>query len=504
MNFGDLIMYSHFRLKLFLVLSTFAIVVTSTITVFDYLRLKEEIKTETEIQLEQATEGAINALQTVDKAFNLLDPKISDAMEKNTAYLLNKYEANSDFTLWNFDRLAEKLNMDIYILDEKNVIRFSNVKAEIGLDFEDCCKRLNEILHERRSTGNLYIDEIDLSLQSKNPKKFSYKATEDQKYLIELGYDLSKEEIYREFDFLKTVNHIVEEFTFIKSINILNYGGIAYGTNEEGLIPSERLASFRQVRDSGEPLEINTVYKGNEAVIAYIPVQSLYDESSTQFKVIEIIYEDEGLNPYIATNYPEFIMQLTIIGIFTLIASSLIANWFSKPIYYAYHDSLTGLKNRTAFDEVLDTLFEENNNMYMLIMLDLDNFKLVNDRLGHSKGDSLLKDIGQTLAHTTNGHAFRLGGDEFAIVKEIDDNFVIDHKAQYILREVNKVINNNSTFNKLSVSVSIGIAYTSPECNTKDLLYKQADIALYIAKEKGKNRYEIYNTNRRDEAQTSS
>lgn len=484
-------MYSNYRFKLFLVLLILAMTVTFTVTTFDYLRLKEQILTENEVEIKNVSRASINALRTVDKIYELLDPEIAKEMEKGTNFLLEKYRENNDFNTWDFTSLAEQLAMDIYILDEQNVVQYSNVEREVGLDFEICCKSLNQTLHERRSSGDLYIDEIDINQYNNQVKKFSYQATDDQKYLIELGYNLENEAIFQHFNFIHEIEEIIEQSSIVHAIHVLNFGGYAYGGKED-VIPDERAEIFQQVRETDEPIEIETTYKDEDVFIQYIPVHSIYDQSKTSFKVLEIIYEDEDLNPFFMTNIQEFTIQVIIVSVFTLLVSSLIANWFSKPVYYAYHDSLTKLKNRTAFDDMLDDVFAEKSEQYVLFVLDLDNFKLVNDELGHAKGDKLLRKIGRRLNHCTIGDSFRIGGDEFAIVREIDEAFQVDSKAQFILNQLNDVIQQDEALVDLSISVSIGIAYTTEWFESKEAWYKQADAALYEAKEKGKNQYQIY------------
>src|SRR5699024_12321068 len=113
-------MYTHYRLKLFLVLLTFAIIVTLTITFFDNFRLKESIRTDNENHIEQSIQLTKSALSTIDNVYALLDSEIALAMEENTLTLLNKYDENPDFSSWDFTSLAEELTMDIYILDNTN------------------------------------------------------------------------------------------------------------------------------------------------------------------------------------------------------------------------------------------------------------------------------------------------------------------------------------------------------------------------------------------------
>lgn len=378
------------------------------------------------------------------------------------------------------------------IINQDNVIEFSNLEEEVGLDFKECCQKLSAKLDQRRKTGKLYIDEIDVNQKNDHIKKFSYKATKDKAYIIELGYNLEKEKAFQEFNFIKEINKIVSESSTIEEINILNFGGKAYGALPKDPIPKNRYENFSQVRETKKEKEVDTVYNGTMLKAKYVPFESPYDNSATSFKVIEILYNDNENNLYFSTNFNQLIIQLVIIVIFALIVAKIIANWFSKPIYFAYHDSLTNLKNRTAFNQVFYKVDSTDEKVYALCILDLDNFKLVNDRLGRAEGDKLLKeDIGEKLNVICEGDAYRLGDDEFAIVYELNEDCILKNEVEYVLKSLNETINEEKAVRDLSVSVSIGVAI-GKQSEDKEWLFKQADRALYEAKRRGKNQYKIY------------
>ena len=156
----------------------------------------------------------------------------------------------------------------------------------------------------------------------------------------------------------------------------------------------------------------------------------------------------------------------------------------------AKYDTLTGLANRTLFEEHITTLFNDHdkNQLIALIFIDLDDFKTVNDTFGHNAGDTVLKEIAKRLRHSIrrNDLIVRLCGDEFVIVidsleKESDTNAI----GQYLLKEIRRPMQVNK--NQIIVNASIGIAITrTSEMNSKELL-KAADAAMYQIKKNGKN-----------------
>lgn len=171
---------------------------------------------------------------------------------------------------------------------------------------------------------------------------------------------------------------------------------------------------------------------------------------------------------------------------------------YSKIRKMAYYDSLTDLPNRTLFLDKLeeDLLRIENENTVTgaVILLDLDNFKEINGSLGHSIGDMLLKEVATSLKEYINRNEMlaRFGGDEFSILQtDVSDISQVTRRAEDIIE-----IFKNPWYiedHELYVTTSIGIAiYPIHGCNTQEIL-KNVDIAMYRAKEMGKNTYRIFN-----------
>jgi diguanylate cyclase (GGDEF)-like protein/PAS domain S-box-containing protein len=163
--------------------------------------------------------------------------------------------------------------------------------------------------------------------------------------------------------------------------------------------------------------------------------------------------------------------------------------------HQAFHDSLTGLANRALFHDRLEHALDRLDQMrgaVSVLFLDLDDFKAVNDGRGHGAGDDLLKAVAARLLHTirTGDTLARLGGDEFAVLIESDDPSVPSSMAERIL----------DTFHlpfpfaggRAGIRASIGIATaTDPGVNADELL-RDADVAMYAAKDAGKCRYEWF------------
>lgn len=162
----------------------------------------------------------------------------------------------------------------------------------------------------------------------------------------------------------------------------------------------------------------------------------------------------------------------------------------------AYTDELTGLASRAYFYQNIEELINtsvRHNRRFSLLYIDLDDFKHINDSLGHDVGDSLLKVIARRLASASRSIDFigRLSGDEFCVlVEEVADDYTAAHVAQRCLDIVSQPVKLASR--KLTPACSIGIAHYPDDGNNVSALLKAADTSLYAAKERGKNRYAFY------------
>ncbi|MCA9836384.1 MAG: EAL domain-containing protein [Trueperaceae bacterium] len=155
----------------------------------------------------------------------------------------------------------------------------------------------------------------------------------------------------------------------------------------------------------------------------------------------------------------------------------------------ANFDPLTGLPNRSHFLKRLNSAIEEQVAGFALLFIDLDGFKLVNDSLGHTYGDRLLLEVAKRLRKSVRRSDFvsRLGGDEFTIIVNDLENPVIAVKiADKILKSFMQPFSLEG--NDFKVTASIGIAHYPAHSQNAQLLIKQADIAMYQAKNLGRNR----------------
>ena len=277
--------------------------------------------------------------------------------------------------------------------------------------------------------------------------------------------------------------HLVYHPRYLKEKTVTDFSSVAIvakllkglGGAEENYNPiekEERLAAYEPVSDYGW------------GVVITQPIGLAFIEKNKQLKNTLIIHS---------------IIVFLVVSIALLILFSMITYRKAEVTvqHMAYHDFLTGLPNRKLFSDRLNIAIvqaQRNQKKVGIAMLDLDNFKDVNDTLGHHKGDLLLKVAAERLhAALRKGDTIaRFGGDEFVLIlpdlETIEDAIQV---AQKIVDSFCKPFLIDT--HQLVVTTSIGIAVYPDDGTDDDILLRNADIAMYQAKQAGRSRYELYN-----------
>jgi diguanylate cyclase (GGDEF)-like protein len=182
--------------------------------------------------------------------------------------------------------------------------------------------------------------------------------------------------------------------------------------------------------------------------------------------------------------------------------------------YLATHDVLTGLPNRMMFSQLLNQAIESSRRherQFAILFIDLDRFKIINDTMGHDAGDELLTEMAKRFRQSLravdvvgrpkerNDVVGRLGGDEFIIlIEEISELSQVAVLAQRVLSTAMKPI--VILGEECRVTASIGISVYPGDGEDEQTLMKKADMAMYFAKEEGKNNFQFYSQNTQSQA----
>jgi diguanylate cyclase (GGDEF)-like protein/PAS domain S-box-containing protein len=219
---------------------------------------------------------------------------------------------------------------------------------------------------------------------------------------------------------------------------------------------------------------------------------------------LDLMHKDGSLHTYLIVKFPLRDKDNKILGVCTIgtditerkIADNVLREQQSRLNFMAFHDTLTGLPNRSLlYDRIYHGLARarRSNSKVVLMLLDIDRFKIINDSLGHDAGDRLLKTIAMRVNETVRDidTVARLGGDEFSIVLEgihdLDDVILVANKLLTTLALPVEISGHS-----ISTTVSIGVSVFPDDGKEADELLKNADIAMYKAKEAGKNNCQFY------------
>ena len=158
--------------------------------------------------------------------------------------------------------------------------------------------------------------------------------------------------------------------------------------------------------------------------------------------------------------------------------------------FIATHDEMTGIYNRRQFFYLASKRFKETKKNLYAVMIDIDKFKAVNDKYGHSIGDEVIKIVTKTIAGSISKDTIfgRIGGEEFALICNIESEAIIMQNIESIREKIEKLEVKAHNGEIVKFTISEGVSKAKVKTKNLDELLKEADIALYEAKGSGRNR----------------
>ncbi|KOS67591.1 membrane protein [Lysinibacillus contaminans] len=488
------------RFKLLLSLVTFALILVVVMSYVNRQILVVDIREQEAANRTLIEDHILNDMQTVDNAHLYFDKNISDKIETELRALVSYYAKNPSISTWDLQQMKKEHEMDIYILDQTNTIIYTTFMQDKGFSFSECCKNFSSLLDERRESGKFYTDGIDVSTTTGAIRKFGYLGTPDQKYLFELGVDLNDVPVFHAFNFVTTANSLVEKYSDLIEVKTINAGGIFLDDSQDTrIVVGDQSELFQEYYKKAKQTMQPTEYKkqlenGYVETVRFLPYEAETARGDSTNRIVYVKYGNLSELTALAKNTKQFWFLLVIAVVTSLIMLFVIIRLLTKTINLATYDSLTGVYNRATYISKMDNLLKKRKeNTPGLLLIDLDNFKQVNDQFGHAEGDKVLVETASVLnqAMKNEGFVVRLGGDEFAIVLYDTDNHGIKKIADAILHKI-RSLKYMDTKSWATLSVSIGGAIYESVAESEISLFERADQALYRSKNEGKNCYSSY------------
>lgn len=494
-------MMRSLRFKLLFFLIFLAIVLVSVVSYVNRQFLIQDTQA-LEVESRKLIENHIlTDMHTIDKVYyHYFDRRVADDMEYWLRKMIEKYKVNPDVRQWNLEEMKKEHGMDIYIIDQAETIIYTTFAADQDFNFHGYSEPFARLLEERRQTGKFYSDNIDISINTGVTKKYSYLATPDKKYLFELGQDFKDEPVFRDFNFYKTSQNLMKKYKNLLDVKIINANGTFIDQNPDAKNVKELSKQFRNAyrtaQDSMKPVEYTVNGKnGVKETYRFIPYESSHMRGTTTKRVVFVKYGNSMELERLEKNTKQFWILLFVGLIISFIMLSIIIRILTKTIRLATYDALTGVYNRATYITKMSELLKRKNSKLGLLLVDLDNFKLVNDQLGHAVGDMVLKDTAKMLQNSIKegGFVSRFGGDEFAIVVYDVLHTPLQDIAENIVHQVRHYRDthvNKEAWHCLSVSAGGAIVKSSNDAEVN--LFERADKALYKAKNNGKDQFSLY------------
>ncbi|WP_338651753.1 GGDEF domain-containing protein [Lysinibacillus sp. Y5S-8] len=492
----------NLRIKLLLSLIAFAVILVAVISYVNRQILVADIEKQVAMNKVLIENHILTDMQTIDNAHFYFDKNMSDNMEQELRQLQNDYRKNPAIETWDLQQKKQKHGMDIYIVDRSNKVIYTTFEKDIGLDFSSCCQRFSALLDERRASGEFYTDGIDISTTTGEYRKFGYLATHDKKYLLELGIDLLNDPVFQTFNFEKTAEYLIAKYEDLVEVQIINAGGVFFDDSRlKKITVRDQSKQFQQyfelAKKKMEPVEFQkALHHGYIETHLFLPYEAETVRGESSKRLVYVKFVNFTKIEALQKNTKQFWILLSIALLTAFIMLLVINKILSKTIYLATFDPLTGVYNRATYIRKFDNLLKKRKmNVPGLLLIDLDNFKQVNDQFGHVEGDRILIETAMILKHVVknNGFVVRFGGDEFAIVLYDTTEQQMQQIAKAILTQIRTVKYEGYASEKWSVlSVSMGGAIYHHAEETEMSLFERADKALYQSKNAGKDQYSSY------------
>ena len=410
-----------------------------------------------------------------------------------------------------------KLDQDFSIIESSEIIEdfltlaseeLSNTFTKINslLSTDDACK-LSQLVIDSKSTQEHFV--LNCRTNIRNSKQFEW---------IKISGFWVDEDHTHQAQFVGSIQDITESKQLDQKVLLLESSLSQVSDMVMITDLGDKDARNHKILYVNESFEQQTGYKAHE-IIGKNP-RFLQGEKTSKVDILKIsksLKNFEAVRVEILNynaNGESFWGDLTIspikdeTGVYThwvsvqkdITGSKLVLESIKK---LAYFDGLTGLANRQYFNDRLSTTIQSaqrNPSYFALMLIDLDNFKELNDTFGHDRGDDLLIQVSKRLKKSTreDDTVARLGGDEFVVLlSNIGTNITeVSANAELIAKKINKVLNEEFFLQDSSyrTSASIGITIFGKSVIKPDDVLRQADIAMYQAKEKGKNNFTIFNS----------
>ncbi|MED4531144.1 methyl-accepting chemotaxis protein [Metabacillus fastidiosus] len=355
-----------FQLRLILMLGISISLLVVTIVSINYVRMHSKLQTEERDMERLVEDNILNVLEGSDVSYDVIEASLAQKMEAFTNILMNAYKVNSNIDSWNLEAYKKRFDgFDIFILNRDLIITHSTREADLGLDFKEF--GIQDLLEQRIESGAFSSDRLEISYATKQTNKFSYMATPDKKYLIELGATADQfQDLIKSMDLTTVTEKLVKQHPYVKDIIIYTVQGD--GQPESAMNKKDKDGNALMIEDKYKKLSKKVILENKPQVVTgtkaeegikykFIPniKAAGEDDSFKQSRLLLIKYDENYFKKDLQKNNIVAIFMILASIVIAVILSIFIGRRVSRPI-----EEFGELIDRTSALEFTNTIHLNN------------------------------------------------------------------------------------------------------------------------------------------------
>ncbi|ACV68783.1 diguanylate cyclase [Desulfohalobium retbaense DSM 5692] len=444
-------------------------------------------------------ENVFDELRHVDTSYKILEKYLNEDMREISLQMRNYYTRHGGIESIDLAYWKKKYpDYDFYVINEELEVVDATLGHDIGLNFSKF-PSFSRLL-KRRMQGDAFVaDRMDASVKTGKIKKYSYIPTPDHKYLLELSIDIQQANpVAKKLDLYSYAKSLIHKHAIVDAIQIfkINEQGtnsglvtIGKGTSLDTDIAPEVKQTIERVVQSRQPKTITAAPRNK--VYKYRPYLSDTEGGELDWwnsYVIRLTYNTAPLKSELAQQRSLFGVKIALLAFAFLLFQATMMYLFRHTEHVASVDPLTQLPNVKHFKmqfrkATLRQAVRSETEKAVVLFVDLDNFKEINDTYGHETGDIVLQNVASVLRSTLrkDDTVVRIGGDEFLVLLP---DMASDADISTVVAKISRALQFFLPVNGQSIAIqaSIGVSLYPDSGHALDDLIRKADTAMYRAK----------------------
>ncbi|WP_158023585.1 putative bifunctional diguanylate cyclase/phosphodiesterase [Domibacillus antri] len=333
------------QVRLIIGIGIFSIIFTVFTSYLNFRDYQHTLNTEIDYQKALLERHIIQIVEDTNNYYKLLESSLQKKMEEYSHVMLKKYEENPDVLTWDLEKMKKEFDgFDIFIIDQNLTVVHTSFEPDLGLNFKTN-PSLAEMFANRLQGNSFSTDRLEMSINTKELKKFSYIPTPDHKYLLELGINMKNYTTqFPGIDYESVYHELTVKNPFLQQLRVykLSYTGYpdrVIGINDEQNNPifmeQENIPKAREAIVNNEPKQVNRKDSENksEFEFKYIPIISYTEDEKPDYynsRIIEMVYNNTILEEKIKRQQVRFISAIALVSSVLTVLMIIIYQFFRR------------------------------------------------------------------------------------------------------------------------------------------------------------------------------